>query len=149
MTDQELPASLETATHRFSHFLEQNGYPRQVLWVEQGDVVWDRCQVWVRPDSSQIAFDHARERYADGIRGGLGVCFHAFSELAGTTVATILVPKDHDEAQRALIPLGGLKLNAATNKLSARHVAARVTWLILSMRHRKSSRLFWTGHFGF
>ena len=145
MTREETPNSLSEVTQRFSKFLRENGYPEQVVWVEQTDLVWDQHQlcICVRERPTQIALDHAGKKYAAGIRNVLGVSLYAFSEVAGTAVAAVILPKDEDTAQRHLMPRGGLKLSAATQKLRARRITNSLTWLILSMRYKASSRLFW------
>lgn len=145
MIGAEIPNSLNEASQRFSRFLRENGYPEQVAWVEQTDLVWDRHQLCacVRKRPTQIAWDRACQRYAEGIRNGLGVELHAFSEVAGTAIAAVIVPKDEDAAQRRLMPRSGLKLSAATRKLTARRVTNSLTWLVLSLFHRADSRSFW------
>lgn len=150
MISEENAESLTEVSQRFSKFLRENGYPEQVVWVEPTDVLWDRHQlcVCVRERPAQIAWDHARRRYANGIRNGLGVELRAFSEIRGTAIATVICPKDDDAAQRHLMPRRGLKLSAATKKLSARRVTNGLTWLILSLRHRADSRLFWDDYLG-
>jgi hypothetical protein len=148
MSAQETPASLNEAGQRFSRFLRENGYPEQVLWVEHGDIVWHRRQLWVRMRPIQTAQERACQRFADGIRNGLGVSLYAFSELAGTAIAAVILPKDKDAAQRNLMPRDGLKLSVATKKLSARRVKNRLTWLILSACHTAASRSFWDDYLG-
>ena len=96
----------------------------------------------VRLPPTQTAWNHACQRYLEGIRNGFGFALYAFSELAGTAVAAVILPKDDAEAQRSLMPLGGVKLSAATKRLPAREVAGRLTWLILSLRYRAWSRWF-------
>lgn len=81
MSAQETPASLNEAGQPFSRFLRENGYPEQVLWVEHGDIVWHRRQLWVRMRPIQTAQERACQRYADGIRNGLGVTLYAFRSL--------------------------------------------------------------------
>jgi hypothetical protein len=150
MNSQETPASLNEACQRFSRFLQQNDYPEQIVWVEQADLVWDQRHlcVCVRERPTQIAWDHASQRYEEGIRNGNGVLLLAFSQLGETSVAAVILPKDDDAAQRHLIPRSGLKLSAATKKLSARRFTNRLTWLIQSARNRTASRLFWDEYLG-
>jgi hypothetical protein len=143
MNSPETPASLDEACQRFSRFLRENGYSEQILWIERLDIVWHRRQLFIRERPQQIVWDRARRRYEEGIRNGHGVLLHAFSELGGTAVAAIILPKDEDAAQRHLIAPGGLKLSVATNKLSASRITNRLTWWILAARYRTSSRLFW------
>jgi hypothetical protein len=142
MRGQQTPASWDEVSQRFSGFLRENGYPEQVLWVEDTDVVWHRGQLWVRTRPKQEGCDRACQRYEEGIRNRHGVLLRAFSELGEAVVAVVVLPKDEDAAQRHLIPRGGIKLSAATNKLNVRRVSNRLTWLILSVCHRTASRLF-------
>jgi hypothetical protein len=143
MIDRDTPGSLDEAHRRFSRFLRENNYPEQILWVEQEDIVWSRSQLWVRSRSTPDAWDRACQGYAIGMKNDLGVTLYAFSELPGTAIAAVILPKEEDAAQRHLIPRGGLKLSAATQKLRVRRITNRVTWFILSMRYKASSRLFW------
>jgi hypothetical protein len=145
MSSHETPAFPE-ACQRFSRFVRENGYPEQVLWVEQADVVWWRQQLLVRVRPVQTGRDRACQRYEEGIRNGSGVLLHAFSEIEGTAIAAVILPRDEDVAQRHLMPQSGLKLSVATTKLSARHITNRLTWWILTLRRRTSSRLFWDGY---
>ena len=148
MISEQTPPSFDEASRRFSKFLRQNGSPEQVAWVEQADVLWDthRLCVCVRSRSPQVARDQAYQRYAAGIRNGVGVELHAFAELPERSVAAIILPKDDDAAQRHLIAPGGLKLCLATKKLPARSITNRLTWLILSVRHRTASQSFWDAY---
>jgi hypothetical protein len=140
---QETPATLTEAQPRFVKFLRENNYPEQIVWVEREDVVWGQLQLWVRTRSTQESWDRACQKYAVGMRSGLGVTLYAFSELPGTAIAAVILPKDEDAAQRHLMLRGELKLSAATQKLKARRIANRVIWLILSRRYKASTRLFW------
>jgi hypothetical protein len=148
MSDNEAPKSFNEACQRFSRFLQENGYPEQILWVGPSDVVWHRRlpRVHVRPTPTR--WESARQRYATGLSGGFGVSLFAFSELDGTSIAAVILPTDDDAAQRSLIPPRGLKLSAATKKLGARRVANRMTWLIQSVLHRRASRLFGDEYLG-
>jgi hypothetical protein len=143
MSSQDAPASFNDACQRFSRFLRENGYPERLTWVEHADVVWHRRQLWVRARPLQTVLDRASQRYEEGARNGHGVKLHAFSELGQTAIAAIILPKDDDEAERALMPRGCLKFSAATKKLTARLVTNHLTWLILSVLHRADSRSFW------
>ena len=148
MSDQETPASLDQACQRFSRFLRENGYPEQILWVENPDVICHQWQLWVRARTAQTMRGRACQKYEEGIRNGLGVWLQAFSELPGTTIAAVILPKDEDAAQRCLMPRSGLKLTVAAKKFSARRVTNRLTWLILSLRYGAASRSFWDDYLG-
>jgi hypothetical protein len=140
MVSPKAPESFEEASERFCTFLRQNGYPEKVLWVEQANLVWDKRRLWVRDDP--VAVEHARRRYADGIRAGFGVNLHAFAAADDKTVARVIVPVDDDAAQRHLMPCGGLKLSALKDMMNARAVSSRSVWLFLSLLNKDSSRLF-------
>jgi hypothetical protein len=139
--------SFDEACQRFSQFLGKNDYPEHLCWVEPQDAVWARSQLWVNGRSEKTAWRRASRQYADGIRTGLGVSLYAFAEFAGTTIATILVPQNEDAAQRCLMPRNSLKLSAAVKKLSARRVSNHLSWMILSMLYRTSTRSFWASYF--
>ena len=141
-SSNEVPETFDEACQRFSKFLGENRYSEQVIWVDQTDVVWDGHQVWVRVRSVQTVLEQARKKYEGGAISGFGVALFAFSDLAGSTIATLILPEDEDQAQRFLMPRPGLKLSARVEKFPARVVANPLTWLILSMRHRKFSRSF-------
>jgi hypothetical protein len=148
MNNPEMPASLDEACHRFSQFLRENDYPEQILWVEQSDVVWSQRHLSVRARSAQTVRERACQRYEEGIKNGRGVSLHAFSELGENAVAVVIVPRDDEVGHRHLIPTGGLKLSVATKKLEARRIANRLIWLILSWRHRTTSRSFRNDYLG-
>jgi len=146
MTDREAPESLEAACLTFSSFLLQSGYPERVRWVEQFDVLWDRSQILVRPRLTQETWKAASKKYATGIERGHGIALYAFSALADLTIATILVPRNEDEAERSLTPCGGLKMSAAATKPPVREIAGQLAWLILSIWYRSPSQLFRTNY---
>jgi hypothetical protein len=148
MNNPEMPASLDEAYRRFSQFLRESGYPEQILWVEQSDVVWSQRHLCVRARSAQTVREHACQRYAEGLKNGHGVSLHAFSELGENAVAVVIVPRDDEAAHRHLIPTGGLKLSTATKKLEARRITNRLIWLMLSWRHRTTSRSFRNEYLG-
>jgi hypothetical protein len=137
-----LEETFDEACQHFSKFLGENHCSEHILWVDQTDVVWDRHQVWILVRPIQTAIERARKKYEAGAGSGFGVALLAFSDLAGYTVETIILPKDDDEAQRFLMPRGGLKLSARLKKFPARAVANPLIWLILSTWHRKFSRSF-------
>ena len=77
-----------------------------------------------------------------GIERGLGVCLQAFGKTEDSTIATVFVPKDDDESQRALMPLGGLKMSARVQSLPAHRVRSNLLWIALSAWYRKSTLSF-------
>jgi hypothetical protein len=130
-SSNEVPETFDEACQRFSKFLGENRYSEQVIWVDQTDVVWDGHQVWVRVRSVQTVLEQARKKYEGGAISGFGVALFAFSDLAGSTIATLILPEDEDQAQRFLMPRPGVKLSARVEKFPARVVANPLTWLHL------------------
>ena len=92
MTDPEAPVSFDDARQRFAAFLRKNGYPENVLWVDQADLIWDRRQLRIHDYPASL--EHARKHYADGIKAGLGINLHAFATAGATTIAAIRLPLD-------------------------------------------------------
>jgi hypothetical protein len=140
---QRAPESLSEARRLFSSFLQQNGYPTQIRWVTREDVVWTGGELLVRLMPRSSAWDDACRVYAVGIGRKLGVCLHAFASLDGSTIATVIMPKDDDAAQRALIAGGGLKMSADVRMVPSRAVGSTLAWSVCSLRYRSFSRQFW------
>jgi hypothetical protein len=149
MIGDSVPPSLREASERFSTFLRENDYSERVFWVDVDDVVWDGRILSVREHPNESMWDRACRRYSDGIKNGFGIALYAFSQTDGSTIAAIIWPKNHDEAQRHLVPVGGIKLSAATRKLHARFIRNRFGWLILLVRHRTFSRSFWNDYLSY
>ena len=133
------PNSLTQASNGFSKFLKDNGYPHRVVWAGRSNVIWDGRRLWVREPST---WDSATRLYKLGIERGLGVCVQAFGETENSTIATVFVPKDDDERQRALTPLGGLKMNAWVKSVPAHRVRSNLLWIVLSAWYRQSTLSF-------
>lgn len=142
------PQTLKEAEERFSGFLRSHDVPDRVRWVDPTDAVWDRSRPCLLVRPTPTSSETASQRYAEGIKNGFGISLHAFSELTDWTIATIILPRDSEEAQRLLIRVGELKLSLAVQRLNARVVEHRITWSILARRYRASSRAFWADCIG-
>jgi len=140
------PDSFEAADARFVVFLGKIGFPQRVAWLQKSDILWHKNQLLLKPNLRIASYADASKAYADGLKRGFGIWFYAFSKLKDATLATILTPQNKDEAERALVPGGGLKMSAAVRVIPAR-IASRFRWLILAPHLRKSSDLFWTDYF--
>jgi hypothetical protein len=133
------PSSLTQASDGFSKFLKENGYPKRVVWVGRRNLVWGRGRVWIKEPAT---LDVASKRYTLAVERGLGVCLQAFAKTSNSTIATVFVPKNDDESQSFLMPLGGLKMNAWVHSLPARRVKSNLLWIVLSAWYRQSTLSF-------
>jgi hypothetical protein len=135
----EAASSLTQASDGFSKFLKENGDPERVVWVGRRDLIWGRGRVWIKEPET---WDAASKLYTLGIERGLGVCLRAFAKTLSSTIATVFVPKDDDQRQRSLMPLGGLKMSARVHSLPARRVKSNLLWIVLSAWYRQSTLSF-------
>jgi hypothetical protein len=107
------------AVLRFRDFLRAEGWPTDLLWVREADLVRlpdPGLAIFLQGDDDGAA---RAERVFEAARAaGLGVAMEAVCTLGAATCAVIAWPRDPEEAARALYPAdGGLKLGAATPRL--------------------------------
>jgi hypothetical protein len=133
------PNSLIQASNGFSTFLKENGYPDRVVWVGRSNLVWGGRRLWIKEPAT---WDEASRLYTLGVERGFGVCLQAFGKTESSTIATVFVPKDDDESQSWLMPLGGLKMSAWVKSLPAHLVKSNLLWIALSAWYRKSTLSF-------
>jgi hypothetical protein len=137
---QSLPDSLDDAARRFSEFLENNGYPGNVHWVNSADVAVDRQgKYWVR-NRSTSGLRQAMMRYRSGVQLGLGAALRAVCANEKTTFASIFIPCDKADAEYAMMG-NGLKLSCPTTKHPTVVVSNSLRWLVLRAQHRKRTNV--------
>jgi hypothetical protein len=107
------------AVQRFRDFLRAEGWPMQVLWVREADIVRlpdPGIAVFLQGDDGGV--ERAERVFASARAAGLGVAMEAVCTLGDATCAVVAWPRDRDEASREPYPPdGGLKLSAATPRL--------------------------------
>src|SRR4051794_12350361 len=88
-----LPPFAEALT-TFTEFLQREGAPAQLLWVDRQDVTSYRRQIWVRVSGASDAGRHAEERYEAGRKSGFGISLRAVCKVGAATACYVWVPKD-------------------------------------------------------
>lgn len=111
----------DQAVSRFKQFLESQGWPTEIVWARQNDVVWQGESLTVRTCE---AID-AKVDYDLGQRAGLGVLLEARCTLGNLTSACVCYPQDEREAELLLYPSdGSLKLSVAVPKVEGLNAGA-------------------------
>jgi hypothetical protein len=107
------------AVQRFRDFLRAEGWPTDLLWVREADIVRlpeSGVAVFLQGDDDGAA--RAERVFASARAAGLGVALDAVCTLGEATCAVVAWPLDPEEAVRAHYPAdGGLKLSVATTRL--------------------------------
>jgi hypothetical protein len=136
----DTPTTLLDAQNQLSEFLERQGWPTRVVWLQRNDLLPERQTFWVGPQDSAQTFAAAERVYEEGRRRGLGISVEAICADKKSTFAAIFLPRDEDEAQRLMIPQG-LKLGVPVEHRRATVVNA-LRWAFLRMRFAFKSESF-------
>ncbi|SRR6266498_1213792 len=119
-----------SALTQFGRFLNENGYPSEVLWVFRDDV-WKMSptDVCVKHPSSPENFTLAEKVFAEGRERGL-VDIHAVAVVADKIAATVWFPKyAHEEVQGWS---RGMKLSISQPLPRAKTVGA-LRWMLIEL----------------
>jgi len=125
----QLNPTFEESLQKFQKFLENNWYPREVVWVTPDDVlIGNGPTVYVKTPIPAKSKMLARQLFEIGIAQQNGVLFDTLCQSDGMTFCYAWVPASNEEADRSLMS-NGLKLAARTgsSKLPARIVPSRFT----------------------
>src|SRR5690348_9405728 len=98
-----LPSFTEAGA-TFAAFLEREGAPAQLLWIDREDVTSYRREIWVRVCDPSEAVRRAEARYEAGRKHGLGVSLRAVCKVGAATACYVWVPKDEMDASYAMQP---------------------------------------------
>ena len=115
------------AVAKFAAFLEREGAPAQLLWVDREDVTSHRRQIWVRIGDAMEAVRRAEARYEAGRERGLGVSLRAVCKVGAATACYVWVPKDETDASYAMQPRS-LKCQVPVPLISASVVRSSIYW---------------------
>ena len=139
--------AFEEAVAQYQDFLVQNGYPRDLTWIEPDDVLLSgKRSFYVRMPIGTKQMDAARDLFEQGTTTGMGVLFHTVCATNRTTFGGAWMPRSRDEAQRALMPKG-LKLSADTERTPAVEVRNLLLWMLLKLRFASRQKLkSWVFH---
>lgn len=131
------PQNFDEALTNFRGFLQQNGYPSEVLWVTERDVLVTRAWlIYVKVPLPAKNVAEARQVFEIGIREG-GVWFNTICASRDATYCNAWTPSDRSQAERAMMRAKALKLSASVNKSEAVAVRSRARWLLLSLKFRR------------
>jgi hypothetical protein len=121
-----LPSFTE-AVATFATFLEREGAPAQLLWVDREDVTSFKRQVWIRVGHAVEAVARAAARYEAGRERGLGVALRAVCKVGACTACYVWVPNDKTDAAYAVQPRS-LKCSVPVPFISAFVVRSTTYW---------------------
>lgn len=136
----ELPTALEEATKRFRDFLQEQGWPTNIVWLQRDDVLPRSKGISIRARDYSEAFGRASQEYSAGKSKGLGVALIAHCADDQSTFASIFLPADDFEAQRALMGKG-LKLSAFVDRIPFVLVQSQFMWIMLRIRNAMRATL--------
>ncbi|MDD9941269.1 MAG: hypothetical protein OXU20_09550 [Myxococcales bacterium] len=119
------PPPLPEALVRFSTFLESNGWPSRIEWVDASNVSLVRGVAFF---GSTWAEHEVERKYEQAIARGLGIQLYGMWQAEGVSVCFLYAPTDRVDAEYRMMG-GGLKLSVATDPRPARLVGtARALW---------------------
>jgi len=130
--------SFDESVSRYKQFLEEQGYPRDVVWVRPGDVLASSGRViYVKLPVPRSNEEFVRRLFDLGISREKGVLFDTLCDGDGMTFSYAWVPHDDAEAEESLMPKG-LKLSAKTgaSRVPGKSVGSRLRWSYLQLKHR-------------
>jgi hypothetical protein len=115
MTLMEQTPNFDEAVQRLKRFLADQGWPTDLAWRFERDIVpGSRCGVVVRRRSEARAALAVRAHYETGCRSGVGIAMEVACDLEGVACTTVYWTTNATEAAYRMMPERGLKLSVAT-----------------------------------
>jgi hypothetical protein len=138
--DTDPPETLAEAAEKFKKFLSAQHWPETIRWLTPDNVLVDRQgQFWVR-ERGTMAFEHAKQRYSEGVERNLGVALSAVCATDTETFASVFIPADDLDRQYHVMGRV-LKLSVPTSRKSAVTVENPLRWWILASRNKRRSMM--------
>jgi len=130
---------------RFQDFLEQNKYPRKIVWLMPEDVLLSGERfVYVRVPVPAANEMKARSIYDEGLERGRGVLMSTICEMQSSTCCSLWYPRRQEDVPQGVWPHdGSVKLSAKIEaaRVPGRPVKSSLTWAFLKYRHREHQNL--------
>lgn len=119
MSDKVQAPGFDEAAQKFREFLVSLGWPGQIIWIRDGDIIRRaRDPLTICRSEQGDGEENAQRKYEIGLRKGLGVLLEAICTLGDATCAIVSYPVDQREAELLMYPShGGLKLSAALPRI--------------------------------
>lgn len=125
---EETP-TFDEAVQRLSRFLADQGWPTDLAWRFETDIVrGPRCGVLVRRRSEAKAALALRAHYEAGRHSGVGIALEVACDLGGVACATVYWTTDLLEAQYRRMPERGLKLGVVSQHRRGHSVGMLRWW---------------------
>ena len=122
--------TFDEAVQRLTRFLGDQGWPMDLAWRFETDIVPDSPgEVVVRRRSKVDSLLASRAHYEAGRRLGVGVALEVACDLEGVACATVYWTTDVKEAEYRMMPEHGLKLSVASPHRRGRSVGIVRWWL--------------------
>ncbi len=134
-----MTSTFEESCVRYSQFLRSNGYPGELIWVNQQDILLTtRRLIYVRLPVSEGNRKVVHDLFNKAMREQSGISFSTVCALDAATCCRAWVPADEEERQRAMCPKD-LKLSvaAASSRLPGKAVRSALLWRYLRVHYRK------------
>jgi hypothetical protein len=132
---EPLKPDFYSAADDFARFAVSQGYPLNLLWVTQADVVllrWMRTWtyfVWKgEPNKRQ---GEVRIVYQNAMARNVGLTFEAKCKTDRWTICRVYVPENDIDAQYRMIPDHGVKMNVATDPKPTMFIRSRLLFRFL------------------
>jgi len=101
----------EVAVRRLQQFLAKQGWPTDLLWRTEADIVHPPDgDIVVRRRGEREAAAVARIRHDEGFRRGVGIALEVPCEVGGAACTTVYLTTDAVEAGYRMLADHGLKL---------------------------------------
>jgi hypothetical protein len=109
--------SFEESCSRYRDFIAENGYPRDLVWITQKDVLLSGKRfLYVRLPIPESNREHARALFDAAMKEQSGVSFRKVCETEHATLCSVWVPADGSERQYAMCSQKDLKMSAANGE---------------------------------
>lgn len=144
MTVEQAVETFDEAVTRFQRFLADNGYAREIVWVEPEDVLLTGTRkIYVRLRVPADRQNQAREMYETVVKLNCGLRMATLAENAEATYCYLWGrPEDH-EREPQLWPRRGVAMSVlqSESRRTAEPVRNRLRWGWLSWRLRAKQEL--------
>jgi len=128
---------------RLSQLIRDHGLPSCQIWVDWGDVIVNKGELFVLGLRNEDHSAAAEARFLVAANKNAGVAVEVVCTVHDATCCFVYLPSDRNEAERLMIPQRGVKLSVPTVAPEAKLIANQITWWLLKLRgsdYLKSTR---------
>lgn len=103
--------TFDIAKQRLKSFLNDQGWPPMVVWVEQSSVKHTSKDSATLLPSEAYDEDKAKREYDKAVQNGLGVAFEGLASTENQSYVAVTWPKSEEESERLMYCDHDLKLS--------------------------------------